>query len=607
MKQILFKAIKIKNFLSVGDDELYLDFNSGINLITGENLDKGGRNGVGKSSLIESIYWCLFGNTIRDIKKDNITNSINKKTCKVSLNFFVEENNTKKQYLIMRSLDPSKLLIEEVKDDNTKEDISLSTIPKTEEYIKNLIGANEEVFQNAVIMTANNTIPFMAQKKVDKRKFIEGIFNLDFFSQMLLKVRSDLNEKKKENELLAKDFVSEQKILNILSENKESFDDNKKERIENIEKKIKTTQNDLDVLKNKNIPDVSSLKSLIKDNEKNISKLKDTLSDTNKEITALENSKSDAYDAIRQAKKEKQKILDKGNTCPTCNREYCEEDLDHITNEIKKLDDIINKFQPIYDENNQKSEEKTKFSQKITSAIEKIKEENENYREEISNASLHEQKIKSILEKIEEYRENIEEIKKEFFKDDNKIDDSKNKIQNLEEDIKNIQKDLLILENAKFIVSEEGVKTFIVKKLISLFNNQLNFYLKTLDAPCTCEFNELFEETIFNSSGKECSYFNFSGGERKRIDIAILFTFQDILKLQTGISFNIAIYDEWMDSSLDQKGVLKFMEILRNKVVKNNECVYLISHNTHAINSDIDNTIFLEKKNGITSLKTVDI
>ena len=34
-------------------------------------------------------------------------------------------------------------------------------------------------------MTVNNTVPFMAKKKVEKRKFIEGIFNLEIFSNMI--------------------------------------------------------------------------------------------------------------------------------------------------------------------------------------------------------------------------------------------------------------------------------------------------------------------------------------------------------------------------------------------------------------------------------------
>jgi DNA repair exonuclease SbcCD ATPase subunit len=597
VKKVNFKSISIKNFLSVGEDPVILDFDSGISLITGENKDNGGRNGVGKSSIIESIYWCLFGNTIRDIKKDKVIHNQAKKGCEVILDLVITKGKEETPYKILRSLEPNKVTIM-----SKDEDCTLSTMPKTDELIKQIIGANEEVFQNAVIMTANNTTPFMAQKKIDKRKFVEGILNLSIFGEMLLKVRSDLNSAKKDNELLAKDFSNENRVLTFLTDSKENFDDNKKERIENIKKKIKLTQNDLDSLKNKNIPDVSSLKSLIQDNEKNISKLRENLSDINKEIIELGNKKSDAYDAIRQAKKDKQKILDKGNTCPTCNREYCEEDLDHIDNEIKKLDKIINKFQPIYDDNNQKTEEKTKFGQKITSAIEKIKKENEDYKEEISSASLHEQKIKSLQEKISEYTENIEEIEEETFKDDLKIENAKKAIEKVTKDLEELQDRIFIYDTSKFVVSEEGVKTFIVKKMLSVLNSQLNFYLKALDAPCTCKFDETFEETIYNNQGKECSYFNFSGGERRRIDIAVLFMFQDILRIQTGVSFNLSMYDELFDSALDEKGVTKIMDILKDKVEKYNEAIYIISHNKAATNANFNKVIQLQKVKGKTSI-----
>jgi DNA repair exonuclease SbcCD ATPase subunit len=83
MKKVIFKSVKIQNFLSVGKDPLELDFQKGINLITGENKDKGGKNGIGKSSILESIYWCLFGNTIRDIKKDKIVHNLQKKTVRL--------------------------------------------------------------------------------------------------------------------------------------------------------------------------------------------------------------------------------------------------------------------------------------------------------------------------------------------------------------------------------------------------------------------------------------------------------------------------------------------------------------------------------------------
>jgi energy-coupling factor transporter ATP-binding protein EcfA2 len=137
--------------------------------------------------------------------------------------------------------------------------------------------------------------------------------------------------------------------------------------------------------------------------------------------------------------------------------------------------------------------------------------------------------------------------------------------------------------------------------MIKNLNQRLNFYLKKLDTPCKCEFNEMFEETIYNNIGKECSYFNFSGGERKRIDVAILFMFQDILRLHSNTLFSINIYDELFDSALDEKGVNKILEILKEKVEKYKESVYIISHK-NMDKTNIDNVLYLEKENGITKL-----
>ena len=600
MKNIEFKTIKIKNFLSIGKDEVSLDFKTGINLITGENIDKGGRNGVGKSSLIESIYWCLFGSTIRDIKKDKIIHNQSKKGCEVVLNFDITENNNKTSYRITRSLEPSKLVLESITTQAT-EDISLSAIPKTDEYIKELIGANEEVFQNSVIMTANGTVPFMAQKKIDKRKFIEGILNLSVFGEMLLKTRADYNEKRKENELLSKDFISEQRMLEMLKDNKENFDDNKQQRISVIETKISSTKQDIEVLNKKNISNTETLKEQIKTFEEKIDKLTELLKTSNKEAVELGNKKIELQSEINQAKKEKQKILDKGNTCPTCNREYCEDDLSHIEAEIKRLDNIININTPVYDACVNKEKENTQLGLKISEKITNNRNEIKRINNEITESSSHEQKLKNLSEKIEEYTQSINEIKQEEFKDDKKISSSEEKLKEIESKIEELQKSLLILENAKFVVSEEGVKTFIVKKMLSVLNSQLNFYLKSLDAPCTCTFDEMFEETIHNDSGKECSYFNFSGGERKRIDVAVLFMFQDILKMHTGVSFNLSMYDELLDGGLDDKGIDKVIELLRERVNTHQDAIYIVSHKSSSKNN-VDNTILLTKNNGVTSI-----
>lgn len=596
MKNIHFISIEIQNFLSIGNNPLKINFEKGINLITGENKDIGGKNGIGKSTIADALYWCLFGNTLRELKKEKIQHNQNDKECKVILNFDIHTEKNQKKYQITRILNPSKINI--LCDGN---DITPSTLPKSDEHIKYLIGANEEVFNNAVIMSSNNTLPFMAQKKVDKRKFIEGILQLNIFGEMLLKTRSELNEHKKQNDLLSNNFVNHQKNLEMLEKLKNNDESNKKNKIKELNEKIKNNQKQISKLESESSISSDNLKQEISELEKKLKFLENCNKTQFNEISNKTKEKIKIESIIDQKEKEKQNIINKGNVCPTCNREYCKEDINHIQQNIKTLEleikDLGKNHKEIIDQIHS-LQEKTK---EIEDGIDKIKNKQKKTNEEVTGLRLKEQNIQTLKKQNKEYEKEIEKIQTKKSDFDVDINKCKKDIEKTEKDLEEVKNKLKILNTAKFIVSEEGIKTYIVKKMIDVFNQRLNFYLKKLQAPCKCEFDELFEETIFNDKGKECSYFNFSGGERKRIDVAILFMFQDVLRLHTGTSFSLNFYDELFDSALDDNGIEKIIEILKNKVEKYEESIYIISHKNHT-KVNVDNVLFLEKNKGVTSL-----
>ena len=125
MKKISFKNISIKNFLSVGSAPVVVDFKPGLHVITGINKDKDDRrNGVGKSTIADAIYFAVFGETLRDLKKDFIINNINKKTCEVVLEAEVSGYNKVDKIQIIRTIDPSKCYIFVNGDDKTRDSIS---------------------------------------------------------------------------------------------------------------------------------------------------------------------------------------------------------------------------------------------------------------------------------------------------------------------------------------------------------------------------------------------------------------------------------------------------------------------------------------------------
>jgi DNA repair exonuclease SbcCD ATPase subunit len=596
VKKILFNSIKIKNFLSVGKEPIEIVFKKGITLITGENKDTGGKNGIGKSTISDAIYWCLFGNTIRDLKRDKIIHTKSKGECEAVLNFKIESEDGIKSYKIIRTIEPSKVSLF-----CNDEDITPSTIPATDELIKHLIGGNEEVFQNSVIMSSNNTLPFMAQKKIDKRKFVEGILQLNIFSDMLLKVRSDYNDYKKENDLLSNTFVNQQKNLEIFEKQKENGEEVKKAKIKTLEDKIESNKNVILDLKINSDLNLDEIKTNIENIENKIKILETGFKKLNKENIKIINNKAKVFAEIQQLKKEKQKIIDKGNTCPVCNRDYCKEDIEAVKQKIQDLDSQIKEESKNLKEIFNKKETNDSKIEEINEGVNKLKNKHKELLDESTKAAINKQKIQNIIDKNKEYNDDILKIQNEKYDYDKNIIDCNKKIEDLNERLLEVKKYLQILDSCKFIVSEDGVKTYIIKKILKVLNERLNFYLKTFDAPCKCEFNELFEETIYNEQGKECSYHNFSGGERKRIDVAILFMFQDILRLHSGVSYSLNIYDELFDSALDDTGIDKILNILRLKVEKYQESVYIISHKT-STKSNIDNVILLEKINGETKL-----
>ena len=82
---------------------------------------------------------------------------------------------------------------------------------------------------------------------------------------------------------------------------------------------------------------------------------------------------------------------------------------------------------------------------------------------------------------------------------------------------------------------------------------------------------------------------------------AILFTFMDMRRLQGDVAYKLVIFDELLDSSLDEKGVELVLNIIKERIETYNEHIYIISHRKESVKAATGDIIFLEKKNGITT------
>jgi DNA repair exonuclease SbcCD ATPase subunit len=723
VRDIQFKTFSIQNFLSIGTDPVEINFTPGLHLITGVNKDKDGRrNGVGKSTVMDSIHWVLFGTPLRDINKATIANFNTKGACKGNIEFTVTLNGKTSNYKIERTLTPSRCILHIDGEDKT-----LSTVAETGKLIEKILGFNSTLFTNSVILSINNSKAFLAQDKTTKRKFIEGIFNLEVFGTILADVRNRSTEAKKQIEISQAKVDAKKQNMNLYSGQRDVFEKQKAERlIEQTEvlakytEQLKQTQEKLiDTsaitekqselrTKKRTISEqidkisvgVNDLQDQIRKNETRVvttqkeseAYVKEVKNKADTDILKIEHERTNYLNKLKneiqvkisQIDREKSDFLKdfkngidtevalakkeladyikstQATVCPTCNRplkEKIEPDqtkIDGINERINRLNslvpdqnringfneriELVKNIQPdvnvlsgfdsqiaklrsqgpdqakldefvgtitalkkTNDELVVKIEEQKQYIKKLQSeGIAKIDEALEKLQGAITKNDQVKVEVEFCNRQLAQAEKLIKETKESKNTFVEMLEVATKEHETLETELKNYQRLYKIFESAKYIVSEEGVKTFIVKKLLSVLNDRIDYYLRKLDSNSTCVFNEFFEETIKNDKGVECSYFNFSGAEMKTIDLACLFAFMDLRRMQGDVAINISMYDELFDSSFDEKGLEHVTDILKERVTVNNEAVFVISHRKESLKAATGEVITLEKQNGIT-------
>ena len=438
----------------------------------------------------------------------------------------------------------------------------------------------------------------MAKNKVEKRKFIEDIFGLEIFSDMLSIVRANHLE-------LKKTIDTETTKLKEINNSYSNYNIQKNKTLEFRKNKLNVyleRQRSNAVTKELLLDELNSVEDInINDIEIKNKKLKDILDICENKITEKIEIISDLKASLSNNVSGLTKIDSGHSKCPTCLRPVTSIDKDNILCEIKGLQEIINSQK-------EKITVYTKHLQDTKNKKESIIKSLKINEDQISNLKLIDQKKQNISDKINQIDiwqdtlvQDIEQMRDSSTEFDIIIAETLERSEIASNTIQKLSKEINDLDIIKYVVSEEGVKSYIVNKLLELLNSKLRYYLKKLDSNAICYFNEFFEEEIINEKNKICSYFNFSGAERKSIDLACLFTFCDLRRLQGGVQYNIAIYDELFDSSFDEKGIELIVNILKERVHLYNESVYVISHRKESLKNVTGDTIYLEKKNGITT------
>jgi len=573
---IIFEKIRYKNFLSSGNSFTEL------NLVEHNSTLIIGKNGSGKSTFLDALSFALFGVEFRDINKPQLVNSINKKGLLVEIEFSIGSSS----YMIRRGMKPTIFEI-------WKDDKMINQEADGRDYQKyletSIIKMNTKSFRQIVVLGSVDYTPFMKLKGPERRIVVEDFLDLQIFSIMnaILKKKVDSN---KEN---IKDYTSELRILEETIIGKELMIEKlsygSKDRILALQKKLISAneqlinyQAELDCLNisyseaYSNIQDVKGLSSRRDKMSLLLSQLRNQYNKNNQDISFYETNDS----------------------CPTCKQDIdLEFKSDIVGNKSLKKQDILAAIDKLsqqisdMDIELQKNIDNKRIVDELYSAKSRIKAY-------MSSVSAYIQEINNDISRAESDAQS--DVSEEIVK----LNNLKSQKQFKDNERGQLLLDREVLDIAATLLKDGGIKSKIIKKYIPIINKLIRKYLAILDLPVGFELDETFKETIKSRFRDEFSYGSFSEGEKKRLDLALLFTWRDISKLRNSVNTNLLVMDEIMDGALDTDGVDQLAGII-SKSFKNTN-IFVISHRESMLEG-FDNVIKFEKVHDFSRITDYEI
>jgi hypothetical protein len=140
------------------------------------------------------------------------------------------------------------------------------------------------------------------------------------------------------------------------------------------------------------------------------------------------------------------------------------------------------------------------------------------------------------------------------------------------------------LSLAGTLLKDSGIKSRIIKNYIPVINDTINKYLAQMNFFVNFHLDEEFNETIKSRHRDVFTYASFSEGEKKKIDLALLFAWRSIASMKNSITTNLLILDEILDGSLDDSAIEAFLDIMATTKAGTN--TFVISHKPKEVLQD---------------------
>jgi DNA repair exonuclease SbcCD ATPase subunit len=568
---IVFKTLSWKNFLSTGNaaNTLILDKSQSTLVV--------GRNGEGKSTMLDALTFALFGKPFRNINKPQLINSINQKNCVVTIEFCIGSID----YKIIRGIKPN--IFEIWSNGNMiNQDAAAKDYQKILE--QQILRLNYKTFTQVVILGSASFVPFMQLPAWQRREVIEDILDIGVFSTMNTLLKGRINETKDqltaiENKIaIAKNNVDVQKkLIGTLVSSKRDQVAQINKQIENNEAEISTNEARWETINDQ----INELMASA-DNAKEL-----------QELTTAAVKARTKFAHVKDQTEENLSFFLNNEVCPSCSQgiphEHKSGIVTKLNEDLVEIDSNLMTISEAYDKLIERQEKLDKINKELLTLNVQCNAIHS------SNKTLFNQnkKLKLDIEATNNDTVNIDEEKK-------KLKDIADEALLLIDRKNELYQEKQIQDVSSILLKDTGIKTAIIKEYLPVMNKLINGYLTAMDFYVHFELDEAFNEKIKSRFRDEFTYASFSEGEKMRIDLAILFTWRQIAKMKNSVNTNLLILDEIFDSSLDNSGTDYFLSIMN--ALGENSNIFVISHKGDQLFDKFHSVIKFEKKNDFSTI-----
>jgi len=561
---MLISEIGIRGYKSFGNNEQVLK----LNTEKGELVLLVGNNGNGKSSLLESFEYAIYGKVKSGKAKkwhklSSLPNRINGELLN-RIKFI--SNGTDVE--IKRGISPA--VLELVENGIPNERAGKANI---DDKIEKYIGLDIETFKSFISMSINDFKNFISLTNEEKQLLLDKLFNLEVIN-ILNGILKDIN---KNNKLRMTSLDSEIRTLeDSISSIQKSIEKAIEKEKENIQQEIDTLTEEMNSKKE----DYKLLKEKVDKIKEKEKILTDELDVERRQLSTTQNEVSNVQREIR--------LYDSGK-CPTCSTDF---NSDHFISLRATLVEKKEGFESVQKEieDNIKSirEKQTKLKSIAESTNTSFNDLNyllRSYKTQIDN--LNTKKSKETGESI-----NIQEFQ-------NTIDDLISKKTVSHDNVTICKEKELYYKELTRVFSEDGAKKSIIAGIIKPINHFIAENIKKMGLPFDVKLDETFSSEI-RSLGSIVEHDSLSTGESKKVNIAILIAYLKLIRTKKHI--NILFLDE-VFSSIDIEGIDSILLLLKSFANDYNINIFVVHH--AILNQEMFDRIIKINKEVFSSIEEV--